>query len=183
MPPTQGLTKIALVHSLRPDQELVDPYYVALRLGIESRCAMLKIETVKVYHTASMPDASLLQSASGVIAIGRHSEDEIAWLQGHARHLVFADFVPGNDEIDSVQSDLTQAMRKLLSALVGMGYKRIAYLGWNDTRALAFANWMKEARLYNEQLSRGEINTEEGGYRATHALLTEGGESRCAGAV
>ena len=47
----QGLSKVALVHSLRPDQELVDPYYVGLRLGIESRCQALKIETVKVYHT------------------------------------------------------------------------------------------------------------------------------------
>lgn len=59
----QGLTKIALVHFLRPDQELIDPYYVALRLGIESRCAALKIETVKVYHTDSMPDAALLHAA------------------------------------------------------------------------------------------------------------------------
>src|SRR5438128_12442253 len=32
----QGTSKIALVHFLRPDQELVDPYYVGLRLGIES---------------------------------------------------------------------------------------------------------------------------------------------------
>jgi LacI family transcriptional regulator len=169
----QGLTKIALVHFLRPDQELIDPYYVALRLGIESRCAALKIETVKVYHTDSMPDASLLQSASGVIAIGRQNDVEVAWLRKHARHLVFADFAPSSDEVDSVQSDLTLAMRKLLSAMVEMGYKRIAYLGWNDTRALAFVNWMKEERLYDEQLARGEINTEEGGYRATHALLTE----------
>ena len=37
----QGLTKLALVHFLRPEQELVDPYYVSLRLGIESRCAAL----------------------------------------------------------------------------------------------------------------------------------------------
>ena len=66
----QGLSKIALVHYLRPDQELVDPYYVALRLGIESRCQALKIETVKVYHTDSLPEASLLQGASGIIAIG-----------------------------------------------------------------------------------------------------------------
>ena len=55
--------KIALVHFLRPDQELVDPYYVGIRLGIESRCQALKIETVKVYHTDSMPDASLLHHA------------------------------------------------------------------------------------------------------------------------
>ena len=53
----QGLSKIALVHYLRPDQELIDPYYVALRLGIESRCQALKIETVKVYHAERLPEA------------------------------------------------------------------------------------------------------------------------------
>ena len=50
----QGLSKVALVHSLRPEQELVDAYYVGLRLGIESRCQALKIETIKVYHTDRM---------------------------------------------------------------------------------------------------------------------------------
>src|SRR3954468_18930973 len=83
----QGLSKVALVHFLRPDQELVDPYYVGLRLGIESRCAGLKVETVKVYHTDSMPDAGILQSASGVIAIGRQDDAEVAWLKRHARQL------------------------------------------------------------------------------------------------
>ena len=89
----QGLSKIALVHSLRPDQELVDPYYVGLRLGIESRCQALKIETVKVYHTDRLPEASLLQGASGIIAIGRHDDTETAWLKRHNRNLVFADFI------------------------------------------------------------------------------------------
>src|SRR5690349_6088173 len=93
----QGLSKIALVHFLRPDQELIDPYYVALRLGIESRCQALKIETVKVYHTDSLPEASLLQGASGIIAIGRHDKNEIAWLKRHNRNIVFADFSPPTD--------------------------------------------------------------------------------------
>ena len=170
----QGLSKIALVHFLRPDQELIDPYYVGLRLGIESRCAALKIETVKVYHTDSMPDASLLQSASGVIAIGRQSDEEVAWLKRHARHIVFADFAPTDDEVDSVQSDLVVATRKLLSALVGMGYRRIAYLGINDIRAMTYVNWMKEERIYDEHLARGDNNTEEGGYRSAKALLGDG---------
>ncbi|MEO7223003.1 MAG: LacI family DNA-binding transcriptional regulator [Devosia sp.] len=170
----QGLNKVALVHFLRPDQELSDPYYVALRLGIESRCAALKIETVKVYHTDSMPDPSLLQSASGVIAIGSLEDAEVAWLKRHARQLVFADFAPADDEIDSVQSDLALAMRKLLAALVEMGYRRIAYLGWNDVRAMTYMNWMRDARLYDEHLARGDNNTEEGGYRAAKTLLSEG---------
>ena len=50
--------KIALVHFLRPEQELIDPYYVAIRLGIESRCNDLKFDTVQVYQTESVPDPS-----------------------------------------------------------------------------------------------------------------------------
>ncbi|MBC7740039.1 MAG: LacI family DNA-binding transcriptional regulator, partial [Candidatus Saccharibacteria bacterium] len=57
-------TKVALVHFLRPDQELADPYYVSLRLGIESRCAHHKLETVKIYYTAAPRDPKLLRATS-----------------------------------------------------------------------------------------------------------------------
>ena len=180
----QGLTRVALVHFLSPDQELSDPYYVGLRLGIERRCAALKIETVKVYHTDSMPDAGLLQSASGVIAIGRQDDNEIAWLRKHSRQLVFADFAPVNDEVDSVDSDLALATRKLLQALTQMGYKRIGFVGWDDIyngvrrslpekRARAYMQWMTENRQFDERLCRTENNTEESGYRLTREILSE----------
>jgi LacI family transcriptional regulator len=98
-----GLRKVALVHFLRPDQELIDPYYVGLRLGIESRCQALHCETVKAYHTETMPELTLLQSADGVIAIGPHDEAEVAWLKRYGRNVVFADFIPLSDEFDAVQ--------------------------------------------------------------------------------
>jgi LacI family transcriptional regulator len=180
----QGLNKIALVHFLRPDQELVDPYYVGLRLGIESRCQALKIETVKVYHTDLLPEATLLQNASGVIAIGRHDDNEIDWLKRHNRNLVFADFSPAFEESDSVESDLTLAMRKVLQALTQMNYRRIAFVGWDDVyngvrralpekRARAYMQWMTEAGTFDERLCRTENNTEESGYRLTHDVLSE----------
>jgi LacI family transcriptional regulator len=169
----QGLNKVALVHFLRPDQELSDPYYVGLRLGIESRCAALKIETVKVYHTDSMPDASVLQSASGVIAIGGQGDAEVAWLTKHARHIVFADFAPANDELDSVQGDLAGAMRKLLVALVEQGYRRIAYLGGLDVRGQTYVDWMRHEGLYDEHILQSDAGTEEGGYRAARRLFGE----------
>ena len=172
----QGLNKVALVHFLRPDQELSDPYYVALRLGIETRCAALKVETVKVYHTDSMPDATLLQSASGVIAIGGQRDIEVAWLTKHARHIVFADFAPANDELDCVQGDLAGAMRKLLSALVEQGYRRIAYLGNIDVRGQTYVDWMRHEGLYDEHIVQSDNGTEEGGYRAARKLLTERGK-------
>ena len=118
----QGLNKVALVHFLRPEQELIDPYYVGLRLGIESRCQALKIETVKVYHTdlqcRSRP-CCRAPRASSPSATTR--DEEIAWLKKHSRHVVFADFIPPTDEFDSVVSDLALAMHKLLNALKEQG--------------------------------------------------------------
>jgi LacI family transcriptional regulator len=180
----QGLNKVALVHFLRPEQELVDPYYVGLRLGIESRCQALKIETVKVYHTDLKPDPTLLQSASGVIAIGRHDDNEIDWLTRHARNIVFADFDPSSEDFDSVESDLELAMRKLLKALTQAGYRRIAFAGWVDVyngiprslpekRCRAYMQWMTQAGLFDSRICRTGSNTEESGYRLTREILEE----------
>ena len=179
-----GLRKVALVHFLEPEQELADPYYVGMRLGIESRCQAKKIETVKVYHADRLPDADLLRESSGVIAIGRHDEDEIAWLEKCARHIVFADFSPPSDSLDSVQADLGLAMRKLLQSLTGMGLKRIGFVGWDDVyngvrraqpeaRCSAYMEWMHKAGLFDERLCRTESNSEESGYRLAKALLEE----------
>jgi LacI family transcriptional regulator len=180
----QGLNRLALVHFLSPDQELVDPYYVGLRLGIERRCQALKIETVKVYHTQSLPDASVLQSASGVIAIGAHSDHEISWLKAHSRHLVFADFAPVDGEFDGVLSDLALATRKLLGALQAMGYNRLGFIGWaeddaadpfGEVRCRTFIDWMKQRALFDPALCLTERsierNTERTGYDLACRML------------
>jgi LacI family transcriptional regulator len=180
----QGVSKIALVHYLRPDQELIDPYYVALRLGIESRCQALKVETVKVYHTDRLPEATLLQSASGIIAIGRHDENEIAWLKRHNKNLVFADFSPPTDEFDCVESDLMLAMRKLLQSLTTAGYKRIGFAGWVDVydgvpsatperRCRAYMQWAEEAGVFDPRLCLTGSKTEESGYKLARQMLSE----------
>ncbi|WDR05647.1 LacI family DNA-binding transcriptional regulator [Devosia rhodophyticola] len=180
----RNLHRVALVHFLRPEQELIDPYYVGLRLGIESRCHELKIETIKVYHTVSMPDPTLLHSADGVIAIGIHSSAEIDWLREHSRHLVFADFSPPGDEFNSVDSDLRAATRKMLNALKSMGYNRIGFAGWADspdepyaeTRCRAYVEWSREFATFepNRCVTEHSLDrtTEEFGHRLAPRLLS-----------
>ena len=175
-------TKIALVHFLRPAQELADPYYIGVRLGIENRCHAHKTEVVKVYHTDKMPDPALLSSASGVIAIGQHTMVEIDWLQKHNPNLVFADFSPRFDLFDSVESNTALAMQKLLTALTGMGYRRIGYIGWvqnlngvietfGERRCKAYIEWMKEAGLFNPDQCLVETFTLENGYALGRAIM------------
>ncbi len=181
--PTAAATKLALVHFLRPDQELADPYYVSLRLGIESRAAALKIETVKIYHTDELPDPATLQAPAGVIAIGRHSPDEVAWLKRHCHFVVFADFAPPDDTVDSVHSDRALAMRKLIGALTAAGLRRIGFVGWWDNlqagarnaweeRALAYVHWMREAGTFDPGICAFDSNTEDSGYRLTKQVLS-----------
>lgn len=177
-----AMGKIALVHFLEPGQELGDPYYVSLRLGIERRCQALKIEVFKVYHTESLPDGPLLQSASGVIAVGQHTNAEVAYLAAQSRNLVFADFTPASGEHDSVESDLRGATRRLLDDLASLGYRRIGFIGWNDTRngftapfgekrCSTFVEWSREHGGFDPALCLTARNTEESGYRLTKEIM------------
>jgi LacI family transcriptional regulator len=180
---TRPATKVALVHFLRPDQELADPYYVSLRLGIEKRCAEHKIETVKIYHTEAMPDPKLLKATSGVIAIGAHEPAAVAWLKQHSRFVVFADYAPQDDEIDAVHSDRKLAMRKLLKALTDMEYRRIGFIGWWDQahsgqagtweeRGLAYMTFLQETGRFDPALCLFDSNTEQSGYTLTKQILS-----------
>lgn len=176
-------TKITLIHFLSPERELADPYYVGLRLGIESRCAALQMETVKIYHSEALPEARVLSQSSGVIVIGEHDDDELAWFKTHARNLVCADFLPADDEIDAVESDRALAMRKLLKSLTEMGYRRIGFVGWWDrdhrgrvvareTRCAAYVEFMQASGLYDPDICQVDSNTEESGYRLTQSVLS-----------
>lgn len=181
--PMQGL-KFALVHFLQPAQELIDPYYVGVRLGIENRCQALKIEVVKVFHNGNLPEAAILQGANGVVAVGHHYGEEVHWLRRHSRHLVFADFAPDDDVDDSVMSDVSVAMNRLLQGIYGMGYRRIGFLGWIDAfrdkddihserRCRAFIHWMTKAGLYDPELCMVEKLTPDSGYTLAKAMLSK----------
>ena len=175
-------TRIALLHFKSPEEELTDPYYIALRLGVESRCSALKLENQKLYHSDSFPDAAILQSVAGLILIGRHSDEEIRWITSHNRNVVFADYEPEDDSFDSVESDLKVATHKLLSALDGVGYQKIGFIGWYDIfggnkqktpeiRSVAFRNWMEDRGQFNPDWYLIDSNTEESGYELAKTLL------------
>ncbi len=174
--------KIALVHFLRPAQELADPYYIGVRLGIETRCQALKMEVVKVYHTDSMPDPAMLSGTSGVIVVGQHADEEIAWLQRHCKHIVFADFLPESDLFDSVESNIERAMKRLLQDLRERGYQRIGFIGWvqnlngvvtkfGEKRCKAYIEWMQAAGLYDPDLCFVETFTLENGEALARKIM------------
>ncbi|MBO6718101.1 MAG: LacI family DNA-binding transcriptional regulator [Rhizobiaceae bacterium] len=173
-------SKVALLHFLRPEEELIDPYYVSLRLGIERRCAELHLEPLKLYPSDSYPDPQVLKEVAGMILIGCHSVDEVAWISAQNRNLVFADYFPHDDAIDAVESDLTIATYKLLDAMAQLGYRRIAFAGWRhrrsenlepEDRCVAFQEWMVRHDRFDPDLMAVGKNNAESGYALANQLL------------
>lgn len=181
-----GLAKIALVHFLAPEQELIDPYYVGLRLGIERRCQALGVEVVKVYHSNTPPRAATLQSCSGVIAVGVQSAEDLDWITRFGKALVFADWGPEDGGFDMVLSDLEAATRSLLRDLTEMDYRRIGFIGWaeeghddplSERRCAAYLDWMRREGRLDPALCATELSEdrqrEATGHRLAREMLTQ----------
>jgi len=171
--------KIVLVHYLDPDQELVDPYYVGLRLGVERRCQRHGIELGKLYNSGPLPDPKVLRRAFGVVVVGPFA-GSVDWLAAHSRHLAFADAPGQSDEFDSVQHDLPRATIKLLGSLEALDYRRIAFLGWTESasadphaevRCRTFVAWAKGRGTFDPRLCLTARNNEECGYDLVHKLF------------
>lgn len=173
-------SKVALLHFLRPEEELVDPYYVSLRLGIERRCAELQLEPLKLYRSDGYQDPHIFKDVAGLILIGCHASDEVAWMIAQNRNIVFADYAPKDDTIDAVESNLTIATYKLLDAMGQLGYRRIAFAGWRyrrsenqepEDRCVAYQNWMIRHKRFDPELLAIGKNTAETGYTLANQLL------------
>ncbi|RYZ79272.1 MAG: hypothetical protein EOP06_27505, partial [Proteobacteria bacterium] len=150
----------------------------------------LSQDIVKVFHSDTLPDAALLADVAGVIVIGKHSDNEIAWLDEHCRHVVFADFVPSSDRFDCVHSDLVTATHKVLDTLHHLDYERIAFIGsyehlngetqhFGERRCKAYIDWQTardtfdaELLVLGESCDSGQNLRLETGYELARQLLS-----------
>jgi LacI family transcriptional regulator len=172
--------KLLLVHFLNPEQELADPYYVGLRLGVERRCQKLGIELSKIYIGDALPNPKDLRKVFGTVVVGPCGPEALDLLHQYCQNVVFADFAPDSDEVDSVQNDLEFAMLKLLNALAGMAYKRIGYIGWAESRGSGqfeeircrtYLNWAKATGSFDNRLCMTDRNNEECGFALAHKMM------------
>ncbi|OLP53050.1 LacI family transcriptional regulator [Rhizobium rhizosphaerae] len=182
--------RLAIVHFLQSTEELADPYYIGVRLGVEARCREIKAEIVQIFHADMEADPQVLQSVAGTIVIGKQSDDRIDWLAEQGRPLVFADFLPPRERFDAVHCDLDTATRRMLDALKQAGYRRIAFIGshehlngetqrFGERRCRAYIDWMTAEGLFDPALlvlgdfcNSGQNLRLEAGYALAQAVLT-----------
>lgn len=123
--------RVGLVHWYTINQELEDPYYISIRIGIEKKAIEQQVEIIKVY-APSDSDLSVLKGVDGLICIGKFSDHEINLLERITKQIVFVDSSPQEERFDAVVVDFEKAMIKVIDYLLEGGYKSIGYIGGRE---------------------------------------------------
>ncbi len=124
--------KIGLVHWYSMTQELEDPYYMSIRLGIEKMCYGHQVEMVKIFKPDTF-DFTTLGPVDGFIAIGKFTDNQIQTIQKRSQHIVFVDSSPNAKIFDSVVIDFEAAVLEALTFLWEGGHRKIGYIGGRET--------------------------------------------------
>lgn len=159
------LGAIAIINFLSPAEELRDPYYVGLRLGIENRCRHLGIEAANIYGPPQESQKAALQTSGGAIVIGGEVAEAAPWLQYFGHNIVFADCVPPGSGYDHVGSNVGDATVELLNGLADRGYRRIGYIGTvraangrDEVRYARYADWLTRRGAFDGRLSAVDLD-------------------------
>ena len=150
---------LALVYWYSQTDELTDPYYLSIRMSIESHCQQTNINLQK-YHLGTTGLLALdFSNVSGVIALGKFSEQELEHLYSLNQNIILVDCYTPHYNIDVVTSDLKGATKQILQHLHDKNITQIGFMcgvektldGQEliDVRLLTYRKHMQQNKLFN----------------------------------
>jgi LacI family transcriptional regulator len=174
--------KIGLMYFSNLHDELVDPYFLSIRIGIEKKCNEEGIDIIKSFKDDAGYDLSMLDDVDGLICIGRFTDEQINAFSQITENMVFVDCSPDDERYDSVNIDLQQAVVKVLDAIFQAGHERVGFIGGREdyeeyntplgeVRQKAFEEYTKEKGIYDERFVFIEDFKPATGYRLMKQAL------------
>lgn len=176
------LDEVIILQGLSDEQELADPYYVGLRLGIERACRAIGLPVQIVY--ADENQNLQPNGKTGFVVVGHHNEPTLEAKLNRLSNVVFIGSEYEKFDQDLVCHDLSNSMRKLLNGLMQAGYRKFGFIGGrydaNEPEAIetgerlsAFKEWLTAHDLFDKSLVRQEGKTPQNGYQLTSDLLSQ----------
>ena len=174
--------KIGIIHWYSEKEELGDPYYLSIRMGIEKECSEKNIDVVKIFKKEERYGNCGIEHLDGIMAIGKFSREDIDSFSTYSSNIVFIDSSPNERKFDSVIIDFKEAMIEVLKYLIQLGHKEIGYIGGReyigankelirDKREKTYYDFMRENSLYNPNYVRTGKFTAEDGYKLMKRML------------
>ncbi|MFR9000823.1 MAG: LacI family DNA-binding transcriptional regulator [Anaerobutyricum soehngenii] len=164
-------------------QELEDPYYQAIRSGIERYCMTENLEIRRAFQ--SDPDyINALHDVQGLICIGKFNAEQIQLFESITPNVIFVDMQTSKINCNTISLDFEQAVIDALDYLSDLGHTSIAYLGgkeylnddtvYFEQRKDTFIRYCKEHHItYEPYLKETEFSA-DAGYQMMMELIDAG---------
>lgn len=162
----------ALIHWYNEIQELNDPYFLSIRIGIEHECNENNIILTKIYNNNFYEFPS--KKYDGLIVLGKFDETQINNFKNYSKNIVLVHSASKNFEYDSIVADFRQITRDVLDYCISLGHDNIGYIGgreniigtdilFEDKREVEFIQYTKKKGIYNENfIKTGSFNYKDG---------------------
>lgn len=166
---------LMVVHFLTPTEELSDPYFTSIRIGIENRCHHFNIALRNSFTNNLVTSSGFLQRAQAVICVGHFSAENIQYIRSLNERLIFIDSNPLPKEADAVTFNRRGAAKEVLTYIISSGAIRPAFIGNNEDRLHIFREMTQKINIYDESLCK--ISSHfciDSGYKAMAEILDAG---------
>jgi LacI family transcriptional regulator len=120
---------IGLAYWYSTSDEIIDPYYLSIRLAIEAYCESHHLALKLFYLHEKSYDDIKQANLDGLIALGKYSDSEINALHALNSNFVLVDCYTKHPEIDVVMVDLKEATKDIINYLHQTGVSSIGFIG------------------------------------------------------
>lgn len=173
---TVGHHHILAIYSYQQDLEINDPYYLAIRHGIETQCEKLGIELTNCYFNNALPE---LKKVTGVLIVGQPSRAIRDAATALTDNVCFIDFHEPGSGYDAVDIDLVRIAKEVIDFFIAQGARRIGFIGGQDEpgkadiREVVFVEYGRLKGVVSEEdIWRGGFSSSSG-YELAKTMLAK----------
>lgn len=173
--------QLLVICSFTSQLEVEDPYYLAIRYGIDETCRKEGITVQRSYGEGMLEALNSLSPGDylGALAVGNFSPDQVDRIAQQFETLVFLDSNPDPLRFDAITVDLQNGVAQLMDYATSKGYERLGFIGGRehpephlplkDVREAAFEALQMAKGTYNQDwVWIGEFTTDSG-YELVHS--------------
>lgn len=156
---TKKRLRIAVFHWYTIEQEINDPYFISIRIGVQRACRELGILFDVIYREDRGQNPFEEHLYDGVIMIGSFNKETQNYITDRFSSVVFVNSEDDEGKHDSVRVDFRALSRDVLYYLINQGHNKIAYIGGRekissepnqnpDPRELEYIEVMHQNKIY-----------------------------------
>lgn len=127
---TTSKQKIGLLTGYTNENEIIDPYYLLIRVGIEEFCQKNKIEIIRIYEDEF--NKYVDHNLDGIIISGQVNKNAIVRVEKLVSNIVTIDFSDHNLRGNSIVIDFEQTIKTILNYFKTKEYHTIGLFAGHD---------------------------------------------------